>query len=191
MDRNKLDPSLAAILQSYYDPRLEMDAADQGTQNVLALMSSRHASKEREPYEALSRLLTTLIAPAAAAHRAASNSNLPRAINYHNRLEQKQGNGMVNPVTKPFLSPFLAAMAPSVARALRREEPTGGDRAASLVGRALDKSEKTTNLFEPHITDTARILNQLNQMSSRAPKYRSLYSLADYLSQNEDSPPQD
>ena len=175
-----VEPSLAGILSSVYgqgysDPRLGLDSADSGTQNVLSLMNATQAAKAREPYEALARLFTTWMPPAAAAHRAVSNSNLPRAINYHNRLEQKAGNELVNGWTTPFLSPILAMMAPGMARAIRREGPSLADTVPSLIGRTLDKSDKATNLLSPHINDTAKILNHLDGMASRTPKYKAVY----------------
>jgi len=45
----------------YTDPRLGMDAADAGTQDVLARMAAQKAAKEREPYEALTRIAATLM----------------------------------------------------------------------------------------------------------------------------------
>lgn len=179
MDRNALDPELST--QDVLARMLADQKPDPYADEVADLQRQLYASQDQEAYGALSRLAMTLMGPAAFAHRAASTSNLPKAIGYHNRLEQKMGNELVNPLTKPFLSSILAMMAPSMARALRRDgdpftnmvRPGGG--LPSLIGRTLDKSEKATTFLEPHITDTAHILNQLNQMSSKAPKYKSIY----------------
>lgn len=159
----------------YADPRLEMDSADSSTRDVLALANARQVAKEREPYEALARLLTSWMPVASAAHRAISGSQLPKAIGYHNRLEQKQGNGLVNPLTKPFLSSILAMLAPGMARGLRGEDLSFADRPASMLGRALDKSENATTLLQPHVEDTAHILNYLIEKASRAPKNKTIY----------------
>ena len=150
------------------------------TADTSALMGTRQAAQEQEPYEALVRLIAAWSPAGAVAHRAATSSNLPRAISYHNRLEAD--NPLVNWATKPFLSADLAATVPSYARALRGE-PSGGlvDRLSSLYGRTLDRIPfrepygSVGELLANHTEDTARILNYLNEMSARAPKYKTVY----------------
>lgn len=171
---------LERLLAQYgqgYQPDLGGDDLVTSTRDVMSTMDTQHATREHEYNDALVRLLTTFLPAAGAAHRAISASNLPRAIGYHNRLEQKQGNNYVNAWTKPVLSPILAAMAPSMARAMNREDLGLLDsQLASRAGRMLDKSEKASDLFGPHIDDTARILNTLNDRASRGPQYTTFYA---------------
>ncbi len=181
-----MDDDLASLLMHGYnnpDP-----GADEiyGTSDVSRIMHAQKAAKEREGQEAAARLVSTAIPVAGVANRVAS-SNVARAVGYHNRLEQKMGNPMVNSGTLPFLVPYLALMAPSHARVMRGAGVSPGsmppsrwpglaDEAASFVGSIKDRPGGVkTELLAPHIEDTANILNQLEQMSSRAPKYKALY----------------
>ena len=170
-----VDALLAGYGEGYRNLLWDGDGVNFSTANVLAGMDARQAAKGREPYEALTRLLTTAMVPAAAAHRAASGSNLPRAINYHNRLEQKIGNPNVNPWTEPFLSAYLAYRVPGHHGGSWMSTSPGSMRLPPIV-RSIDKmSDKAGGWLEPHVFDTANLLNKLNQMSSKAPKYKSIY----------------
>ena len=172
MEPNALSGEADGILQGYghgySDPRIGMDADDVPTQDVLALMGARQAAKDREPYEALTRLLTTAMVPMAAAHNA--SGNLPKAISRHVKMEQGFGNPLVTPA-QPFLWPYLTAMTPSMARAMRGAELGPADVLPSFVGRTLDRVVPG-ELLAPHLNATAQILNHLNRTE---PKTKTLY----------------
>ena len=75
-----------------------------GTEDVRRMMNARRAAQEREPYEALTRLFTTALAPmgAAATRAAAPNTGAEPIANMlgrwgqatalHQRGEMKRGN---------------------------------------------------------------------------------------------------
>jgi hypothetical protein len=138
-----------------------------GTPDVLRMMEASRVAKEREGPEALARLLMTAMGPMAAAHKV--SGNLPTAISRHLALERKMGNtGVtgVNPLSAPFLAPYLAATTPLVNRTLQAwhlDKVQPGPVAERLM---------SGSTLGPHVHDTARILNYLNQT---APKTSTLY----------------
>lgn len=143
--------------RNYVDPRIGSDSVDFDTRNVSAAMANRTAAEEREPYEALTRLLTTWGLPAAAvAHRAlvGPTGNSWKAIERHIDLERRmKGNPLVNSATTPFLQAYLAAQ-PAV----------GGSR--------LPGFGRPATPLQAHADNTADILFHLNRIE---PKTKTLY----------------
>ncbi len=175
MDRNKLDdpagPTLASVLadlygQNYTDPRLGSDSADFDTRNILGAMANQKAASDREPYEALTRLLTTWGMPvAAAAHRAISGSNLPKAISRHIAQEYKDGNESLTPFTSPFLAAYLMAKTPAAGR-------WGVAYNDALSRGAYAEAASVPKPPGSHAYSTARMLEHLNRTE---PKTWTLY----------------
>lgn len=137
------------------------------TADVLSLMAARQAEKEREPYEALTRLFTTAMVPMAATH--AASGNLPKAISRHIAQEVKNGNPNATPFTSPFLASYLVAATPAAHRALAAIHE-----AAQLGPAALRAApDVKTGFMAGHALSTARMLEHLNRTE---PTTTTLYS---------------
>ena len=157
-----VDALLAGYGEGYRNPLMDGDSVDFSTANVLAGMNARQAAKDREPYEALTRLFTTAMAPMAGAH-AAIPGNLPKAISRHMRLERWADNPWTtNPVTSPILEAYLALASPLARRGLQ------GDFSNPLSTSLIDSSHH----IKHHARSTAQILQYLDRTS---PKTKTLY----------------
>jgi len=162
-DRNALAGDLYGL--DYADPRFGMDAADADTRDVTQLMTARQAEKDREPYEALTRLLTSAIPLGSYANRLAlGQRHLGEAINKHVDIETRRNASItgIRPWNEPFVRAYLAGATPPIVAAARRFEAAEkpmfpGD------ARTLGKAD-SSNMMKGHARDTAEIMSYLDNM---------------------------
>ena len=122
------------------------------------------AAQDREGYDALTRLVTTLLMPMAAAHRA--SGHLPKAISRHIAQERKEGNSLVG---NPWLPLWLGNT--GVQQGLGAYELMAGQPGVGLAGAGLN-ALVNAYLSKNHIVSTHRILQHLNRTE---PKTKTVY----------------